>query len=216
MYQGFHYTFFQKRKEEQLKAEKQNLELNLIRSQLNPHFLFNVLNNVDAYVYTDPRKASDSIIQLSSLLRYLLYETAHPLVPVESEIKFIENYITLQRQRLQRPEKCMLKKEVTDSTKLIAPALFLPYIENAFVHCPVQDEDAFLSFSISSRSDKTVFTAQNTRMNGTPSYKETGKGLGLDLAKKRLDVVYPNRYSLHIVPAETVYIVELVIHHNDA
>jgi hypothetical protein len=216
MYQGFHYTFIQRQKEQQLRTDKLNVELNLIRSQLNPHFLFNVLNNVDAYVHTDPHKASDSIIQLSSLLRYLLYETALTLVPVESEVKFIEDYISLQRQRLQRPEKCIFKKEVADTSKLIAPALFLPYIENAFVHCPVQDEHAFLSFSIMSKPNKTVFTAQNTRMNTRPSFKETNKGLGMDLAKKRLDVLYPNKYTLNIVPAETVYFVELVINHNEA
>jgi LytS/YehU family sensor histidine kinase len=216
MFQGFHYTFIQRQKEQQLRTDKLNVELNLIRSQLNPHFLFNVLNNVDAYVHTDPYKASDSIIKLSSLLRYLLYETAHTLVPVESEIKFIEDYINLQRQRLQHPEKCLLKKEVADGTKLIAPALFLPYIENAFVHCPVQDEHAFLMFSIISKPGKTVFTAQNTIMNTRPAFKETNKGLGQDLAKKRLDVLYPNQYNLNIVPAETVYIVELVINHNEA
>jgi LytS/YehU family sensor histidine kinase len=216
MFQGFHYTFIQRQKEQQLRTDKLNVELNLIRSQLNPHFLFNVLNNVDAYVHTDPHKASDSIIKLSSLLRYLLYETAQTLVPVESEIKFLEDYINLQRQRLQHPEKCMLKKEVTGTSKLIAPALFLPYIENAFVHCPVQDEHAFLMFSITSKPDKTVFTAQNTTMNTRLTFKETNKGLGQDLAKKRLDVLYPNRYTLNIVPAETVYIVELVISHNEA
>jgi sensor histidine kinase YesM len=215
MYQGFHYTFLQKRKEQELKTDKLNLELNLIRSQLNPHFLFNVLNNVDSYVRNDPRKASESIVQLSSLLRYLLYETAHALVPIESEIKFIEDYIDLQRQRLQHPEYCNFRKEISDSSKMIAPALFLPYIENAFIHCPLNERGALLNFGIRSQSDKTVFTAQNTRVDSLTPIKVNG-GLGMELAKKRLDVLYPNRYSLHIVPAETVYIVELVIHHNDA
>lgn len=215
MFQGFHYTFIQKRQELQLKAEKQNLELNLIRSQLNPHFLFNVLNNVDSYIRKDPQKASDSIIQLSSLLRYLLYETTHGLVSIKSEIEFIEDYIDLQRQRLQHPEHCIFRKEISDTSKMIAPALFLPYIENAFIHCPVNERGALLNFALRSQSDKTIFTAQNTRTDTFASMKEKG-GLGMELAKKRLDILYPNRYSLHIVPAETLYIVEVIIYHDEA
>ncbi len=215
MFQGFHYTFIQKRKEQELKAEKQNLELNLIRSQLNPHFLFNVLNNVDSYIRKDPQKASNSIIKLSSLLRYLLYETSHGLVPIESEIKFIEDYIDLQRQRLQHPELCIFQKEIADNSIMIAPALFLPYIENAFVHCPVNDKGAILNFAMCSERDKIVFTALNTKIN-LPASTNNKKGIGLDLAKKRLDVLYPNRYNLHVIPAGTLFIVELTIHHNEA
>lgn len=215
MFQGFHYTFIQRQKEQQLQAEKQNLELNLIRSQLNPHFLFNVLNNVDSYVRKDPQKASDSIIQLSSLLRYLLYDTAHSLVPLESEIKFIEDYIELQRQRLQHPEQCTFRKEIADCGKMIAPALFLPYIENAFVHCPVNDRGTLLNFGIKSKRETTVFTVQNTRTSTFSSTKEKG-GLGMELAKKRLDVLYPNMYTLQILPTEALFTVELIIHHNEA
>jgi LytS/YehU family sensor histidine kinase len=98
---------------------------------------------------------------------------------------------------------------------MIAPALFLPYIENAFIHCPVNERGAMLNFGIKTGPDKTVFTAQNTKANTFPSGKDKG-GIGMVLAKKRLDVLYPNRHSLHIVPAETMFIVEVIIYHNES
>ena len=211
LFAGFRSSFRQRQQQQQLEKEKIELELSLVRSQLNPHFLFNVLNNIDHYVRKDPPKASQSIIQLSSLLRYLLYETAQRSVPLAKEVAFLAEYIDLQKQRVQEGNACTFRQEITDPGLTVVPAIFLPFLENAFSHCPLNQPGNFVYFELIGRPGKITFISRNSRQAALPSERE---GLGLALAKKRLALLYPDAHQLHILETEHHFSVELVLYLN--
>ena len=215
MFQGFHFSYIQRQKEQQHQTEKLSLELNLIRTQLNPHFLFNVLNNIDYFVRKDPDKASDSIIKLSELLRYLLYDTSERKGPLLKEVTFLEDYFHLQKQRIQDTADCKFEKDIGAGDTFIAPAIFLPFIENAFVHCPLNELGMFLQVKITALPDKVIFKVQNSKAQPDALADRNRKGLGIELTKKRLNFLYPELHTLNILDAETFYLVELVINTHE-
>lgn len=208
LFGGLRFSFTQRQIQQQLAKEKVALELQLIRSQLNPHFLFNVLNNIDHFVRKDPLKASESIIKLSSLLRYLLYETAQPTVPLEQEVNFLEEYIALQKQRLQESNTCTFRQTITAPGLRVVPALFLPFLENAFSHCPLNQPGNFVYFELIGTADKITFVSRNSRQITQATERD---GLGLALAKKRLALLYPNAHELHILETDHHFSVELIL-----
>lgn len=208
LFGGLRFSFTQRQIQQQLAKEKVALELQLIRSQLNPHFLFNVLNNIDHFVRKDPVKASESIIKLSSLLRYLLYETAQPTVPLEQEVNFLEEYIALQRQRLQETNTCTFRQAIRAPGLRVVPALFLPFLENAFSHCPLNQPGNFVYFDLVGTVDTITFVSRNTRQITPVAERD---GLGLALARKRLALLYPNAHELHILETDHHFSVELIL-----
>lgn len=208
LFGGLRFSFTQRQIQQQLAKEKVALELQLIRSQLNPHFLFNVLNNIDHFVRKDPVKASESIIKLSSLLRYLLYETAQPTVPLANEVNFLEEYITLQKQRLQETNTCTFRQAIRAPGLRVVPALFLPFLENAFTHCPLNQPGHFVYFDLVGTTDTITFVSRNSRQITPVTERE---GLGLALAKKRLALLYPNAHELHILETDHHFSVELIL-----
>jgi two-component system LytT family sensor kinase len=197
IYRGYHYSVAKKRREQIIQVEQSSMELKLIKSQLNPHFLFNVLNNIDSYIRKDPDLASDTLIQLSTLMRYVLYQ--NEMVSLQLEVQFIEDYINLQKQRVGQRVRCSFKKDIEDDQLLIAPAIFLPYIENAFKHFSDSDNGAFISFQLIQSNDRVKFIGRNSSKKvpkaGMSVDDESG-GLGLKIAEKRLKLLYPNRHNL--------------------
>ncbi len=123
---------------QQLKIELENKnktsELALLRTQLNPHFLFNTLNNIDTLISTNQEKASDAVIKLSEIMRFMLYEANSDRVPLEKEINYLESYISLQQLRLKNPFFVNFKNDINCKGLSIAPMLFIPFVENAFKH----------------------------------------------------------------------------------
>lgn len=211
MFQGFHFSLTQRKKEQNLEKEKLDLEVNLIRSQLNPHFLFNVLNNIDSFIKNDPIKASDSIIRLSDLLRYLLYETSEHRVLVENEVNFLKIYFDLQKQRIRENAICTLALNGNSKGNIRGSALFLPFLENAFIHSSLNEPETYLNFQIKLFDNKIVFFVINSKTSArTPILKEQ-PGLGLELSKKRLELLYGNLYTLDILDKETFFSVELTL-----
>lgn len=208
LFGGLRFLFTQRQIQQQLAKEKVALELQLIRSQLNPHFLFNVLNNIDHFVRKDPVKASESIIKLSSLLRYLLYETAQPTVPLEKEVNFLNEYIALQKQRLQETNTCTFRQSITAPGLRVVPALFLPFLENAFSHCPLNQPGNFVYFDLIGTADTITFVGRNSRQITPVTERD---GLGLALARKRLSLLYPNTHKLHILETDHHFSVELIL-----
>lgn len=208
LFGGFRFLFTQRQIQQQLAKEKVALELQFIRSQLNPHFLFNVLNNIDHFVRKDPVKASESIIKLSSLLRYLLYETAQPTVPLEKEVTFLDEYIALQKQRLQETNTCTFRQSIKTPGLRVVPALFLPFLENAFSHCPLNQPGNFVYFDLVGTADTITFVSRNSRQITQVAERD---GLGLALARKRLALLYPNTHELHILETDHHFSVELIL-----
>lgn len=191
-----------------LEEEKLRSELMLLKAQVNPHFLFNTLNNIDSLIYSDQAKASESLIKLSSLLRYVIYDAVKDKVPLQLELEHIEAYIDLQSLRYNKKARIRYEKEGNPNGKMIAPMLFMPFIENAFKHTDTAGIEIGLDIRFSIDENSLEFVCKNHI-----SFTErplTG-GFGLDNVKKRLELQYANRYELHIEQNDPFFSVALKI-----
>lgn len=178
--------------------EKQNLEqqLEYLRYQINPHFLMNTLNNIHALVDIDPEQAKDTIVELSKMLRFMLYEGNKPTVPLSRELDFLDHYIQLMKLRytdkvtitVHRPD------ELPDAE--IPPLVFITFVENAFKHGVSYQRDSFIDIAIEIVQRQLLFTCRNSRI---PQTEEDNKGgVGLQNVKQRLELLYGKKYSLRI------------------
>lgn len=169
-------------------------ELQNLKSQLNPHFLFNTLNNIYSLIQIDPEKAQDTVHDLSTLLRYVLYESSRETVPVKEEMKFLRNYMELMKIRLPKH----VRVEVSlpeDSDKEIAPLLFISLIENAFKHGINDDKPSFINIDIHfGDADTIVCDIRNSNFPKEDSDR-SGSGIGLSNLCKRLEMIYPGAYT---------------------
>nr|WP_294859610.1 histidine kinase [uncultured Fluviicola sp.] len=173
-------------------------ELEHLRYQLQPHFFFNSLNNIYSLIEISPTKAQDTILGLSKLMRYLLYETNHKQVDLAHEISFLTNYIKLMEIRLT--DKTTTKyffPKVDEKKYFIAPLLFIPMIENAYKHGVSATHLSQIYFSLELNEDYLLFICENTSFPKTES-DFSGSGIGLDNLRKRLELLYPGRHELII------------------
>lgn len=199
-------TYYRKRTsevEEQqalLMQDKVKMELNFLRSQINPHFLFNALNNIYSMIYTGDQHAADSVLSLSEMLRYVTYESKESRILLSGEISYLENYIEFQKFSYEGEINVVFEKDILSDTILIAPMLFQPFVENAFKYSGIgQDKDAYIRISLSSDNNKLLFSIENSKKKMSYSDKELkNNGIGIENVKKRLDLMYPNRHSLVI------------------
>jgi len=190
--------------------ENKNLlsELKTLKSKLNPHLLFNTLNNIDTLIQTSPEQASAALSKLSDILRYVVYETEHENVPIHKEIDNLQKYIALEKIRIINPDAVEFISNVSNDT-LIPPMLFFPFIENGFKHSNLNNPDQKLKISITEDNGKIVFNCANT----INEYKqnEAASGMGLELAKKRLDLLFPGTHVLNITKVDNEFRVNLEI-----
>lgn len=195
----------------ELLKEKTEAELAMLRSQINPHFLFNTLNNI----YTLSLKKSDQtpemVLKLSEMLDYLLYECNSPKVPLKKEVKLIENYLYLQQVRYGNRLKIEFKKDNHLADLQIAPMLLLPFIENSFKHgVGKQRNNAWIKINVKKKSNNLIFSVQNSQTEGKSMDKlNISGGIGLTNVRKRLGLIYPNNYILNINNHPKIYDVEL-------
>lgn len=191
------------------KREKELQEINLsaLKNLLNPHFLFNILNNIDAEIMLNPASASDMLIRLSKLMRYVIYEDK--LVSLAKEIGFVEEYIELQTTRNQAKIICHFETDIANENAPIAPAIFLPYIENAFKYCDLSNKTNSITLLLKQGSNNILFVITNPIASVVSSHIQVGKGL--EIAEKRLQMFYPNNYSILIENKEHIYKVKIVI-----
>jgi len=189
-----------------LEKEKANAELQMLKAQLHPHFLFNTLNNIYSFTQDVSEKASGMIMGLSQLLRYILYDCSNPLVPLDKELKMIRDYIALESARYDQGLDLSVQLPKT-ADHLIAPLLLLPFIENAFKHGASQvTENPWISLSIS----MDAYMLSMKLINGKPAtVKATASGIGIENVRKRLELLYPGKHTLKINDEEEMYIVNL-------
>ena len=195
-------------KKKELENEKLKSKLIVLNNQNNPHFIFNVLNNIDSLITGKPAKASETINKLSGLLRYVYSNSEKDRVTLTSEIEYIENYIDLQTLRLDNDVKVQFDKENISESILIVPMLFLPFIENAFKHGLIDNEHP-LSIKFSTRNNELLFECKNN--TGSAERNNSNSGFGLSNIIKRLDLMYPSKYNLNIDNKENVYFVALTL-----
>ncbi len=174
-----------------------NAEIALLRSQINPHFLFNVFNNIDELIYKDRDKASDTLAFLSDSLRYVLQESDKELVPVKEEIKFIRSYLEVASISFNDPDFILfnVKDEMTEV--FVAPMIFIPFIENCVKHCNRKAQSPGIEIEIGYQPHYISLYCCNRIKDGKPGADPNG-GYGLVNAKKRLDLIYKDNYVLNI------------------
>lgn len=187
---------------QQLKTELENKnktsELALLRSQLNPHFLFNTLNNIDSLIITNPDKASDAIIKLSDIMRFMLYDTSTDEVPLDKEVNYLKSYISLQQMRLKDPDFVTVTIEGNCHGKTIAPMLFIPFVENAFKHGQKNVASPGIEVKLTCLIDSINFEVINYVDDKKEMNKDDTSGIGLINTKRRLELLYPGKHEFTI------------------
>jgi two-component system, LytTR family, sensor kinase len=183
-------------------------ELKYLRSQINPHFLFNGLNTVYGYIDMNNTQARDMMVQFSDLLRYNLYEADVDMIGLEKEIKYLQNYVALQKARSNENMQVTLKVNYQNGAVRIAPLIFMAFVENAFKYVS-RDDDIINSIIIGLNEEegRIDFTCEN-------SYNEADTvpgGIGLNNAARRLELLYKDRYTLNIKKEQNIYRVHLTL-----
>ena len=196
----------------ELERAKSEAELQNLKNQISPHFLLNTLNNIYALIEFDPPKAQTAVMELSKLLRHLLYDNSQSYVPLAQEMSFIHNYIELMRIRLADNVTVTTHMNVNKTSRtMIAPLIFISLIENAFKHGVSSHKPSFIDITLREPPEgKVEFICKNSYFPKTESDK-SGSGIGLELVKKRLQLVYPGNYTWkHRIDGD-VYTTTLII-----
>jgi len=196
-------------KMKELERERLSSELQYLRYQINPHFFMNTLNNIHALVDIDSNKAKTSIIELSKLMRYVLYEASNQTISLSREIQFINNYIMLMKLRFT--DKVHLDVDVPSQVPevQIPPLLFISFLENAFKHGVSYQKESRISVQIQLNENKTLtFRCLNTNYGKTD---EQHHGIGLENIRRRLDLLYDSKYTLTINTDKDKFDVLLII-----
>ncbi len=206
-------TVFRWTKSEQereiLTKEKVKSELAFLRNQISPHFFMNTLNNIHALIDFDKEEAKESVIKLSGLMRYLLYESEGEKILLKKEIEFLKNYIELMKLRFT--DQVEVRLDLPDSLpdKQIPPLLFTSFLENAFKHGVSYDNPSFIHIAISNAPGKLFLRIHNSK-HKTPK-KDTASGIGMENTKKRLDLIFKGDYTLDITDKRDTFEINLSI-----
>lgn len=194
----------------ELDRQKLTIELELLKSKLNPHFLFNTLNNIDTLISTNPQEASDALIRLSDMMRYLTYDTAESMVPVEKEVEYIKNFVSLHKIRIKDPDCISLSFNV-NLKKKVTPALFVPLLENAFKFADLTASKPCIDISISESESRVIFRISNAFDRNCAKHSTGRSGYGLVNLRKRLELAYPGKHSLSVENDGIIYTASLSI-----
>jgi len=193
-----------------LKNEKTKAELMFLKSQVSPHFFFNMLNNLYGLVAKDPQKAQELILKLSDMMRYSIYEGEKESVTIEEEIIFLKNYIELHKMRYHKEINVDFDSDIDENLKIV-PLLFIILLENAFKH-GIENlrENAYIKMSLVSSKKEICFAIEN-------NYEKTDnkEGIGLKNLKRRLELIYPNQHELNFRITEKNYQVQLILKKYD-
>ena len=180
-----------------LQSQSENM---MLRSQLNPHFLYNTLNNIDALIWLDQEKASTAVTNLSSLMRYFTYSAKQERVPLGEEIGHLSQLIELQRLRMPIPDALSFEVKVDNAKEMIAPLLLLPLMENTFKHCGNLNEPNAIRIEIYVHDGILEYHSNNNVKEPDHSVKENDSqhkhGVGLSVLRRRLDLIYDGSHSL--------------------
>lgn len=189
-----------KDKQHQLELEQQNLqsELRLLRSQINPHFIFNTLNNIDSLIYSDQDRASDAIVGLSEIMRYMLYESNTEWVALEKEVYFLESMIELIRLRLKDPDYIQFNFDGDASGLMIPPMLLVPFVENAYKHGRKQGESPGIIINLNITDTAYQFEVINQYDPNYTGEKDSLGGIGLANVERRLELIFPGEHDFYI------------------
>jgi len=191
-----------------LKNEKAKTELLHLKNQVNPHFFFNTLNNLYGLVGSDTKKAQELILKLSDMMRYSIYEGEKEVVTLKAEVDYLNNYIELHKMRYHKEIDIKFEAEIETDYKVM-PLLFIILLENAFKHGVENlNKDAYVYINIRAKENKVFFEIEN---NFDQTLPKEDKGIGLKNLERRLELVYPKKYSLSFYTKENRYKAQLTL-----
>ncbi len=193
-----------KRAAQQLRIEKQEAELNYLKSQTNPHFLFNTLNNIYSLSRDKSDLAPESILRLSKILRYMLYETGGAYIAIEQELKIMNDYIALESLRYDDTLRLNFNHDVEDMKQALPPLLLIPLVENAFKHGVSETRNRpFVDIHLSVRNRQLNFSVKNSS-EGTAEDQNVKENIGLSNLRRQLELLYTD-YKLSVQQGESVF-----------
>jgi hypothetical protein len=207
---GFITWFNEIKLKEDLKEKNYDMEMALIRSQLDPHLLFNTINNIDALIQKDSVAASDYLNKLSDIMRFILYETKTEKIPLAKEIEYIDKYIALQKIRTANENYVHLSVEGVIGSKSIAPMVFIPFIENAFKHTNNKKLENAITVNILIKDGAIQLVCEN-KFDLKLKVEHANGGLGNELIRKRLQLLYPENHTLDVHKTNELYSINLTI-----
>jgi two-component system, LytTR family, sensor histidine kinase AlgZ len=199
---------FESRKKE-VENERLTAELNFLKAQINPHFLFNTLNNLYYLAYTKSENTTEVIAKLSQMMRYMIYDSNHPRVLLSKELEYMENYISLERLRLNNQIPIKFNIEGNTENVWIAPLIFITFLENAFKHgVSNNNPNAWVNIDIQIQGKQCIYTVENSRPSSNVNGTEKS-GIGLQNVHRRLELSYPHQYQIKIEDKPDLYFVQL-------
>ncbi len=195
----------------ELESHQLKAELNSLKAQVNPHFLFNSLNNIYSHSLLESPQTPELILKLSSLLNYIIYECQDEQVHLEKELEFLSDYIALERVRIDASVQVDFKMDVSNTSILIAPLLFVPLIENAFKHgANISSGKPFIDIQLKEENGDLKFKCTNSSDHFEDVARSSG-GIGLENVRKRLDLIYPDKHHFEIKDEGHQFSVEMSI-----
>ncbi len=206
---GFITWFNEIKLKQMLKDKNHEMEMALIKSQLDPHLLFNTINNIDSLILKDAAAASDYLNKLSDIMRFVLYETTADKILLSQEIEYIGKYIALQKIRTSNETYVHFEVTGNIGDKRVAPMVFIPFIENAFKHTNNKKLENAITVNIIIKDETIQLICENKY--DSKSVKQPIGGLGNELVKKRLDLIYAGKHTLEVNRNDELYSVNLTI-----
>lgn len=199
-----------------IEKEKAEIELKVLRAQVNPHFLFNSLNVLYSLVLKKSDESPDAIIKLSDILRYVIYDSNKDYVTLKEEIKLISDYLSLQKFRIDSNSKVDFKFDVKDGNLKIAPMLILPLVENSFKHGIKGDIDqTYVEIYLKANQDEIRFEIENNKGISEQIEKDEHSGIGLSNIKNRLNLIYPNKHVFELKENDSFFQIKLIIRNEN-
>jgi len=196
-------------------TEKYLNELKALKAQINPHFMFNSLNNIYSLALSKSDKAPDAIIKLGNIMRYVIYDGSKDTVVLKEETKVLREYIDLQNLRTKNAT-ITFTTDIQNEEMKIAPLIFLPLIENGFKHGIKGDtKNAYFQIDIREENNKLIFRAENNKSISALIEKDEHKGIGLENVRRRLELIYPESHEFHIFDEADRFIVEIQIQYGE-
>lgn len=194
----------------ELENEKLTAELNFLKAQINPHFLFNTLNNLYYLAFTQSPNTTEVIAKLSQMMRYMIHDSNHPKVPLNKEVEYMQNYISLEKLRMNNQIPVQFEVIGNLEDVWIAPFIFITFLENAFKHgVSNNNPEAWVNICIKVADKECIYWVENSKSAPPADTKESKSGIGLRNVKRRLELVYPQRHQLKVLDQGDRYSVHL-------
>jgi two-component system LytT family sensor kinase len=195
--------------EKQLSEEKLSTEVRLLKAQINPHFIFNSLNNIYSLAYSKSDQTPEAVLKLSHMLRYVYYDCSRDEVTLGAELEYIKNYIAFQQMKSPHEQAIILDFDGIDEGFRIAPMLFIPFVENSFKYSKIEDQkDARVEIKLTTSGKELSFKIVNTHPENGHS---PGSGVGIENVRSRLELTYPEKHELKVRDENNLFEVEMKI-----